>query len=147
MVRLYRTFSNRIFTRGSRCVVYLYTCSRWFNHSEPPRTFSNHFSAEKARCALVYHEFGVVRLYRTFSNHSSKWFDYAEPFRTTYPQGDQSVYGTYTLVPGGPTAANLLEPSRPLVKVWFEKVRYSRTTSNACDRPLHTLLPLYRSGL
>ena len=24
--------------------------------------------------------------------------------------------------------------------MWFEKVRYSRTTSNACDRPLHTLL-------
>ena len=27
----------------------------------------------------------------------------------------------------------------PLVNMWFEKVRYSRTTSNACDRPLHTI--------
>ena len=35
VVRLYRTFSNHIFTRKSRCVVYLYTCSGWFNRSEP----------------------------------------------------------------------------------------------------------------
>ena len=27
VVGLYRTFSNHIFTRKSRCVVYLYTCS------------------------------------------------------------------------------------------------------------------------
>ena len=39
VVRLYRTFSNQIFTRGSRCVVYLYTGSGWFNVSDPPRTF------------------------------------------------------------------------------------------------------------
>ena len=32
---------------------------------------------------------------------SSGWFDYTEPFRTTYSQGDQGVYNTYTLVPGG----------------------------------------------
>ena len=41
----------------------------------------------------------------------SKWFDYTEPFRTTYSQGDQGVYGISTLVPGGSTAVNLLEPS------------------------------------
>ena len=28
----------------------LYTVSEWFNPLEPPRTFSNHFSAEKERC-------------------------------------------------------------------------------------------------
>ena len=99
VVRLYRTFSNHIFTRKSRCVVYLYTCSRWFNRSEPPRTFMNRFNTEKAMCVEVYHM-------------CSKWFDCTEPFRTTYSQGDQAVYGTYTLVPGGSTAANLLEPSR-----------------------------------
>ena len=67
----YRTFSNHIFTRKSRRVVYLYTCSGWFNRSEPPRTFMNHFNTEKARCVEVYHM-------------RSKWFDYTEPFRTTY---------------------------------------------------------------
>ena len=65
VVRLYRTFSNHIFTRGSRCVWYLYTCSGWFNRSEPLRTFSNHFSAEKARCVEVYHM-------------NSGWFDYTD---------------------------------------------------------------------
>ena len=95
----YRTLLNHIFTRKSRCVVYLYTCSGWFNRSELPRTFMNHLNTEKARCVEVYHM-------------RSKWFDYTEPFRTTYSQGDQAVYGTYTLVPGGSTAANLLEPSR-----------------------------------
>ena len=52
VVRLYRTFSNHIFTRGSRCV---YTCSGWFNRSEPLRTFMNRFNTEKARCVEVYH--------------------------------------------------------------------------------------------
>ena len=87
-----------------------------FQVVQPQQTSSNLFEPLQCReskvCIGLSHEFGVVRLYRTFSNHSSKWFDYAEPFRTTYPQGDQGVYGTYTLVPGGPTAANLLEPSR-----------------------------------
>ena len=85
----------------------------------------------------------------------SKWFDYAEPFRTTYPQGDQGVYGTYTLVPGGPTTANLLEPSRTAsvqrkhcVEVCrglsheFGVVRLYRTTSpqgdqGVCIVPMH----------
>ena len=31
----------------TRCVEYLYTVSEWFNPLEPPRTFSNHFSAQK----------------------------------------------------------------------------------------------------
>ena len=38
---------------GTRCVGYLYTISEWFNTLEPPRTFSNHFSAEKERCVEV----------------------------------------------------------------------------------------------
>ena len=42
----------------------------------------------------------------------SRWFDYTEPFRITSSQGDQGVYGTYTLVLGGSSAANLLEPSQ-----------------------------------
>ena len=90
VVRL--TFSNHIFTRGSRCVWYLYTCSGWFIRSELPRTISNHFNAEKTMCVEVYHmssgwsfsaveppgicvqllstpcSFGRVRLYQTVSN-------------------------------------------------------------------------------
>ena len=46
MVRLYRTFSNLIFTVGTRYVGYLYTVSEWFNPLEPPRTFSNHVRQE-----------------------------------------------------------------------------------------------------
>ena len=66
MVRLYRTFSNLIFTVGTRCVGYLYTVSEWFNPLESPRTFSNHFSAEKVRCVEVF-------------DVSSEWFDCTEP--------------------------------------------------------------------
>ena len=79
VVRLYRTFSNHIFTRRSRCVWYLYTCSGWFIRSELPQTISNHFNAEKTMCVEVYHM-------------SSGWFDYTEPFRTTSSQGDKGVY-------------------------------------------------------
>ena len=52
VVQLYQILSNYIFTGGTRCVGYLYTRSR---HSEPPRTFSNNVSAEKARCVEVFH--------------------------------------------------------------------------------------------
>ena len=38
------------------------------------------------------------------------WFDSTEPSLTTSSEGDQGVYGTYTLVPGGSSAANFLEP-------------------------------------
>ena len=74
---LLETLKCRI-SKVRRGISHVYTCSRWFNHSEPPRTFSNHFSAEKARCALVYHM-------------SLGWFDYTEPFQTTFSQGDQGV--------------------------------------------------------
>ena len=63
VVRLYRTFSNHIFIRGSRCVGYLYISSGWFNLNELPQTLSNHFNAEKTMCVEV------INLYRTFSNH------------------------------------------------------------------------------
>ena len=63
VVRLYQTFSNHIFTRGSRCVGYLYTTSGRLNCSELSRTFSNHFSAEKA-------------MYVQVSYMSLGWFDY-----------------------------------------------------------------------
>ena len=61
MVRLDRTFSDYSFT-GAIC-----TSSMRFKHIEPHRTFSNYILTEIAR----YIDFGVVRLYRTFSTYSS----------------------------------------------------------------------------
>ena len=79
VVRLYRTFTNHISTWGSSmCVGYLYTSSRWLNCSELPRTFSNHFSAEKAMYVQVFYM-------------SLGWFNYTKPSRTTSSQGDQGV--------------------------------------------------------
>ena len=59
--------------------------------------FSNHIITKIARCVEFCHEFGVVRLYRTFSIYivtgetrsagylctSSGWFKHIEPSRTT----------------------------------------------------------------
>ena len=81
---------------------------------------------ESKVCRVLSHEFGVVRLYRTFSNHiitelqrcveffhmSSGWFDCTEPSVTTSLQWKQGVQGVYGLVQGGSSASNLLEPSR-----------------------------------
>ena len=69
------------------------TSSGWFKCIEPPRTFSNHIIAKIARCRVLSHEFGVVRLYRTFIFTgetrcagclctSSGWFKRIEPPRT-----------------------------------------------------------------
>ena len=75
VVRPYRTFSNHIFTSGSRCVWYLYTCSGWFNCSEPPPTISNHFSAEKVmHVQVTWISLGWVC--------GSKRFGIVEPLRT-----------------------------------------------------------------
>ena len=62
VVRLYRTFSNNIFTGEARCAGCLCTSSGWFKYIEPPQTFSNHIIAEIARCV-------------EYSHMSSGWFD------------------------------------------------------------------------
>ena len=96
VVRLYRTFSNYIFTGETKCAGCLCTSSGWFKRIEPPRTFSNHIIAEIAR----------------FFHMSSGWFDCTEPSLTSSLQGKQGVQGAYALVLGGSSASNLLEPSR-----------------------------------
>ena len=120
VVRLYRTFSIYIVTGETRCAGCLRPSSGWFKHIEPPRTFSNHIITEIGRCI----EFGVVRLYQTFSLYSvtgktrcasclspsSGWFKHIEPPRTF------SIY-------------IILAPE-------FRVVRLYRTFS------LHTFLPL-----
>ena len=93
VVRLYRTFSNYIFTGESRCSGCLCTSSGWFKCIEllePPRTFSNHIIAQIARCVEFFHM-------------SSGWFHYTEPSLTTSLHGNQGVWRgayAYALVRG-----------------------------------------------
>ena len=99
VVRLYRTFSNYIFTGETRCAGCLCTSFRWVKRIEPPRTFSNKITAQTARCVEFFHM-------------SSGWFDSTELSLTTSLQGKQGVQGAYALVRGGSSTSNLLEPSR-----------------------------------
>ena len=69
----------------------LCTCSGWFKHIEPPRTFSNHKDSKV--CRVLSHEFGVVRLFSIYIVTKiarcagclctcSGWFKHIEPHRT-----------------------------------------------------------------
>ena len=116
-----RTFSNHIITKIARCVEFchmssvwfdctepslstsvagetrcagcLCTCSGWFKHIEPRRTFPNHIITEIAKCVeFCHHEFWVV-------------LDYTEPSLS-------GVQGAYVLVRGVSSTSNLFEPSR-----------------------------------
>ena len=169
----YRNFSNLIFTVVTRCVGYLYTVSEWFNPLEPPRTFSNHFSAEVpyTPCSHCVDE---VREGSVQSNHSEltsktsthlafsalKWFEkvrggsrglnhseivYRYPTHLAF-----SALKWFEKVGGGSRGLNHSEtvyryPTHLVttVKMRFEKVRYSRTTPNSRQRLLHTLLSLH----
>ena len=97
MVRLYRTFTKYIVTRETRsagCFM------QSFGVVQAHRTSSNLHEPHHHRDSKVWrglsHEFGVVRLYRTFSIYSvagetrsagclcnsSGWFKHSEPHRT-----------------------------------------------------------------
>ena len=80
--RLYRTFS--IYIVETRCAGCLCTCSGWFKHIEPHRTFPNQIITEIARCV-------------EFCHMSSGWFDRTEPSLSTSLQGKQGVQGAYAL--------------------------------------------------
>ena len=99
VVRLYRTFSSYVLAGETRCAGCFCTSSGWFKHSEPHRTYTNHFSTEIARCVEVSHR-------------SSVWFDCTEPSLCTLLQGKQGVQGAYALVWGGSSTSNLIEPPR-----------------------------------
>ena len=121
-----RTFSNHIITETARCVEFCHMSSGWFDCTEPSlstslqrqqgmqgvvhlfgvvqahRTSSNllepHHYRDSKVCRVLSHEFGVVRLYRTFSI-------YIVTEATRYA-------GCCALVQGGSSTSNLLEPSR-----------------------------------
>ena len=66
-VRPYRNFSINSVKGETRCGRCLCTNSGWFKHIEPHRTYTNHQHRDTKVCRGLSHEFGVVRLYRTFS--------------------------------------------------------------------------------
>ena len=94
VVRQHRTFSIYIVTGETRSAGCLCTSSGWFKHIEPSRTTS--LQRDSKVCRVFSHEFGVVRLNRTFSIYivvgetrcagclctSSGWFKHIEPPRT-----------------------------------------------------------------
>ena len=113
-----------------------------FGVVQAQRTSSNLLEPQHHRASKVWRglsqEFGVVRLYRTFSSYllagetrcagclctSSGWFKHSEPHRTymslgwfdctepslgTLLQGKQGVQGATALGRGGSSTANLLE--------------------------------------
>ena len=99
VVQLNRTFSIYFVIGEPRCAGYLGTSSGWFKHIESPRTFLNHIITEIARCGEFWHM-------------SSGWFDCTEFSLSTLLQWKQGVQGSYTLVRGGSSTSNLLEPSQ-----------------------------------
>ena len=90
VVRPYRTFSVYIITGETRSAGCLCTSSGWFKDIEP------HHYGDSNVCRVLSHEFGVVRLYRTFTIYivagetrcagclctGSGWFKHIEPRRT-----------------------------------------------------------------
>ena len=119
VVRLYRTFSIYSSAGETRCAGCFCTSSGWFKHSEPPRTYSNHNITKLARCGEVCH----LR---------SGWFDCTEPSLATMLQGKQGVQGAYAIVRGGSSTANLIEPTRTVVRLYRT---FSIFTSNLIEPP------------
>ena len=69
MVRLYRIFSNYIFTEEARCAGCLCTSLGVQVHRTSLNLLELHHFRDSKVCRVLSHEFGVVRLYQTFSNY------------------------------------------------------------------------------
>ena len=95
MVRLYRTSSIYIFRGEARCAGCLFTSLGTFKCIEPPRTFSNHITADIKKCV-------------EFFNMGSGWFDCP---LSTYLEEKEGVQGAFALVRCSSSASNLLKPS------------------------------------
>ena len=161
MVRLYRTFSTYIVTGETRSAGCLCNSSGWFKHIEPPRTYSNHNITEiySKVWRRLSHEFGVVRLYRTFSIYivagetrcagclclSSGWFKLIEPLHyraskmwrvLTHEFGVVRPYRNFSInsVKGETRCAGCLCTSSG----WFKHIEPHRTYTN------HTITEIAR---
>ena len=141
MVRLDRTFSNYISSGDTRCA----GCNmHQFGEVQPQRTSSNLLERHPYRaskvCRLPLHEFGVVRLNRTFSDCSftgdrrsegalsTSWMRFkhiephqtfsnyilkhSEPHRTFLNYILTEIAQRYAPVRGGSSTSNLIKPSR-----------------------------------
>ena len=95
MVRLYRTSSIYIFRGEAKCAGCLFTSLGTFKYIEPPRSFSNHITAD-------------IKKYVEFFNMGSGWFDCP---LSTYLEEKQCVQGAFALVRCSSRASNLLESS------------------------------------
>ena len=70
VARLYRTFSIYIVIGETRCAGYLCTSSGWFKHIEPLLNLLElHLHRDNKVYRVILNGFGVVRLYRTFSDY------------------------------------------------------------------------------
>ena len=120
----HRTFSNYILTEIARYIDFFHTSSGWFECTEPSPTTGDtrcagcnlhrfeEVQAHRTSLNLLerdnitryieffLHEFGVVRLDRTFS-------DYIFSTLSTSLQGKQGVQGAYALFRGGSSTLNL----------------------------------------
>ena len=99
VVRLYGAFPNYIFTGETRCVGCLCTSSGWFKRIEP--LLQPQHRRDSKVCSVLSHEFGVVRLYGTFSNYIFT--------------GETRCAGCLCTSSGGSSASNLPEPSQKTV--------------------------------
>ena len=118
VVRLYRTFSNCIFTWGTRCVC---TYTLVPGGSTTANLFSKHFSTKKARRVEVF-------------RMSSGWFDYTEPHLHRGNKVCRVPMLYFRVVQPQRTSSNLLEPLQcGCVEVfymssgWFEYTEPSRS--------------------
>ena len=117
VVRLYRTFSLYSVTGETRSAGCLGKSSGWFKHSEHQRTYSNHNITELARCGGsmrfdVLVSLNLIQLDSKVCRGLSQEFGVVQLYRT---------FSSYSV-----TYANSK----------IEKVRYSRTSPNSCDKSL-----------
>ena len=132
----HRTFASYIHTELARSIEFFYTSSAWFDWTEPsPTTSLQGIPGVQGARGTNPGRFKYLEPHGTFSSDlvtelarylalfetSSGWFDCTEPSSTS--------------------AKSTLTPSIPCIA---EKVRFSRTTPNACKGRLYTLLSLWR---
>ena len=142
MVRLCQTFSNLLFTGEARCAGCSYTSSGWFKRSS--NLLEPHHDRDSRACRVLSYEFGVVRLYRTFSNYiftgetrcagcsctSSGWFKRIESPRTFSNHLITEIAWSDCTEPSLTTSLQGLAGCLCTSSGWFKRIEPPRTFSN-----------------
>ena len=144
VVRLYRTFSISIVTEIERCAVCLCTCSgcTGVQLAILSNLFEPHHYRDGKVCRVLSHEFGVVRLYRTFSIYivtgATRYAGCCALVRGASNFSNHII--TKIAVRGGSTVPNLLYLRRyrgnNVCRVmctcsgWFKRIEPPRTFAN-----------------